>query len=363
MTLSLTEEYEKKGLGSHDGEYKFISKDDLRTELKNVSIVAGHFFWDVWQHLPSAVPQDLVEGLGVGAGAGDGVGIGVGVGAVVGAGVGVGVGVGVGDGVSAGVDLDTSAGISGAEGEIAGANAGKTASTMNHTISFTSDISGNIVNAEIKQKLSIVDTVKAVPHCIIMGRHPVDRAISYYYQRCYRVENCVGYKRKINDLTVEELLAVTINLRQGGLRSDNETVVIIDEGLENAACRALANEKATTGLLAGVDEISLPPPLSQKSIETALNNIQHCVVGILERWDDSKRVFKFWFPWLDFTEEPDRKKMNLPGEKEKASDLKPELYELLIRLNNCDIQLYEKMLNIFDSQVSIISAASYGHVR
>ena len=47
--------------------------------------------------------------------------------------------------------------------------------------------------------------------------------------------------------------------------------------------------------------------------------------------------------------------------KETAKDLKPELYELLILLNNCDILLYEGMLKKFDSQFLIINDESYGH--
>jgi len=57
------------------------------------------------------------------------------------------------------------------------------------------------------------------------------RAISYYYQRCYDVEACVGYKKRINDLTVEDLEFIAIYDRQGKHKEDNKTVVILDEGL------------------------------------------------------------------------------------------------------------------------------------
>jgi hypothetical protein len=46
------------------------------------------------------------------------------------------------------------------------------------------------------------------PPCFVMGRNPVDRAISYYYQRCYNSSTCIGNNRRINDLSA----GIAINL-------------------------------------------------------------------------------------------------------------------------------------------------------
>ena len=85
--------------------------------------------------------------------------------------------------------------------------------------------------------------------------------------------------------------------------------MIIDVGMEDAACRALANAKATTGLVAGVDDIHVPPPVTETETLRALTNVEHCVVGLLERWEETKAMLEFWFPWLDFSVDSHRRKM------------------------------------------------------
>jgi hypothetical protein len=250
--------------------------------LTNISIVAGHFFWDVWQQLLSAsvISKNSTE-----------------------------------------IDLTVS------------------------------ENKNNFQDVNLK--------AKAVPPCLIMGRHPFERAISYYYQRCYMSKDCVGYGRRFNDLSADELYMIATSKRQGEYMSDNKTVVVIDEGMEDAACRALANEKATTGLIVGVDEIIIPPTLSDEAINTALNNVEQCVVGILEKWEETKEVLSFWFPWMDFTEQSDRRKMFLFSGKETSEELKPELKSVLLQVSNCDMLLYEKMLKIFEVQLSVIKTAAF----
>ena len=56
----------------------------------------------------------------------------------------------------------------------------------------------------------------AVPPCFVAARHPVARAISYYYQRCYDTFGCSGYQRYMDDLSVEELRTLVGNYRHVG---------------------------------------------------------------------------------------------------------------------------------------------------
>jgi hypothetical protein len=288
VTLSITDDIERKSRGDHEGSFYTVKAIDVREQLKNVSIVAGHFFWDVWQHLPSALSLKSLKGV-------------------------------------------------------------DSAESSNH-----------VIDADLKdERGGEVTDIKAVPPCIIIGRHPIGRAISYYYQRCYRSENCVGYQRNLNDLSVAELSSFIKYKRQGGFRSDNITTVVLDEGLEDAACRALANEKSTTGLTVGVDALHFPPPLSQEAITRALDNSEKCVVGILERWEETKEVLKFWFPWLDFAQESDRRRMFFTIRKETIMDIKPELAAEILRINSCDMLLYDKMVRLFESELSIYKEISF----
>ena len=104
----------------------------ISRNLSNVSVVAGHFFWDVWDDLPTARTERVQDN-----------------------------------------DYDN----------------GNGNSTMNDKKINFSEGKGNVMK-------------KRVPPCFIMGRHPVERAISYYYQRCFESTACVGYRRRINELSV-----------------------------------------------------------------------------------------------------------------------------------------------------------------
>ena len=149
---------------------------------------------------------------------------------------------------------------------------------------------------------------------------------------------------------------------QGKHRYDNRTLVVIDEGMEDAACRAIANAKATTGLIAGVDEVRVPPPLTEEETRRALGNLDHCVVGVLERWEETKAVMEYWFPWLDFSVDSHRRKMHIYSGKETARDLRPEIRDVLQSVSQCDLKLYARAVDLFEQQLQVVSA-SFGGMR
>jgi hypothetical protein len=194
------------------------------------------------------------------------------------------------------------------------------------------------------------------PSCMVIGRHPVDRAISYYYQRCYQLESCIGYQRRINELSVEELEFVAIHERQAAYGKDNSTLLILDEGMSNAACRSLADAKTTSGLHVSAEiSILLPPPLSDEDVSQAITNVRQCVVGIFDRWDATLTVMSEWFPWLSLHVGRSRHKMFLFSDKESPEQLRPDLRDLLVRLNYCDMVLYTEMQILFEAQLSVLS--------
>jgi len=147
---------------------------------------------------------------------------------------------------------------------------------------------------------------------------------------------------------------------QGKHRYDNRTLVVIDEGMEDAACRAIANAKATTGLIAGVDEVRVPPPLTEEETRRALGNLDHCVVGVLERWEETKAVMEYWFPWLDFSVDSHRRKMHIYSGKETARDLRPEIRDVLQSVSQCDLKLYARAVDLFEQQLQVVSASFGG---
>jgi hypothetical protein len=252
--------------------------------MANISVVAGHFYWDAWLQLPSFIEADP------------------------------------------------------------SLSAQGTAS-----LTETSDHAHNEVHT----------TGLSPPPCLVMGRHPVDRAISYYYQRCYQSSDCVGFNRRINDLTVDELHFIALSERQGKMKEDNVTIMIIDEGMSDAACRTMANEKATTGRIVGTDDIRIPDALSMEAQQRALQNVEMCVVGLIERWDDTLSVVEHWFPWISFEKDKQRRKMHIYSGKETEATIRGDLREVLVGVNQCDMALYAKMTEIFQTEMKVLATEAF----
>lgn len=289
-----------------------------RASLWNVSVVAGHFSWGVWEQLPRwrkcILEQTRERTLGEDT-----------------------VGVDAGGGMDGATKRPVR--VRGGEGE----NHGDGRASRDGVGGSTG---GPVDSAH-----------RPPPPCFVMGRHPVDRAISYYYQRCYGVEGCIGHGRPINEIAVDELEAVAIYHREAKYKEDNITLVVLDEGMSETSCRALANVKSTTGLIVGVDEVQVPPTITEAVTAEALANVQKCVVGILERWNETKTVMKHWFPWIDLVKrDADRRKMFLYKDKETVATLRADLRQVLLRLNHCDMLIYDKMISIFNNQLEVVAA-------
>jgi hypothetical protein len=214
-----------------------------------------------------------------------------------------------------------------------------------------------------------------VPPCLLFGREPVDRVISFYYERCYTKDGCPGQGRLINELsvaefeyivreyrTVRKILIDEKSLGISGNSTKREVAMIMDEGMSDAVCKTIANENISRGkileFVAEPDIVVLPPPgrpLTDQAVATALSNVKHCVVGLLEDLPESKGIVNHWFPWLDFGEYTYRRTLLALGDmRSKAWDLRPELKDIIVRYNQCDIKLYETMVDIFNKERNVI---------
>ena len=182
---------------------------------------------------------------------------------------------------------------------------------------------------------------ETVPPCLVMARHPVDRAISYYYQRCYNTAQCIGYQRRINDLAADELLLIGRQERNGQFSPQdpsNRTIIILDEGMADAACRAVTGRRATSGIKYSLDGgetgggaeddgglrvqgsgVSVPPPLDSQVLGEAKENVVKCVVGLQERWEETQAVIDYWFPWIGVAHDPGSGKCSCTQAKRTAT--------------------------------------------
>lgn len=234
--------------------------------------------------------------------------------------------------------------------------------------------------------------------CLTIGRHPVDRAISYYYQRFYQHPSKVTKKQPtgapatgesshsdqggtppvsaspgvpaegktsrplnqhtINELTPAELELVALSTREGMTSHFYPDVqVFIDEGMADAACSALLGLKYTSGRPVG--PIAIPPEIPAALYPRARTNLRQCVVGLQEQWNQTLQVLDHWFPWLDYSDNPTRKKMSIYSGLETRKTLRVELHDVLVALNPCDMMLYEEMQKIFAAQLEVLKLDAF----
>lgn len=189
------------------------------------------------------------------------------------------------------------------------------------------------------------------PSCFVMTRHPVQRIISLYNQRYFSELQSAYHQRPIDTFSAEEWERILIYQRFARKKEDNVTVIIVDEGMSDAACRAILNLRATTGLV-NPSSIEVPPELTAKETQQAINNVKQCVVGVLEEWEDTVRVINHWFPWISFDNKFGRQ-LNRGNKGDKY--LRKELMEVTIRNNPCDMALHQAMLEQFELQKKVIN--------
>lgn len=224
------------------------------------------------------------------------------------------------------------------------------------------------------------------PSCFAMARHPVQRAISFYYQRIFRAEDSIGFFRQLKHLSVEELTAMIEN-ELSVLPSMHmpDTWIYIDEGMSNGACRTmLTYENKMAGKIVSKsihartklpgdyfgrgrrllfpeeripDVGNLTEKFDEELVKNAVFNMKHCVIGLQEHWADSLKMVNHWFPWIDTSRDPYRRKLQLVQGQESHELLRaerPDLYDVLVEYNNCDMVLYDAMVKRYEEQVKYL---------
>jgi hypothetical protein len=199
--------------------------------------------------------------------------------------------------------------------------------------------------------------------CFVMHRHPVARVISYYYQRVYS-DKVEFFHRRLNEWPAEELRDVIRHIRHPA-QLLNGSHVLSDEGISNAACRALSGTRITTGLLYHAD-IVIPsgPDINDDAIDSAIRNSGQCVAGIQEDMKNTMRVLRFWFPWMQISSATNTS-ANIKNQGH-YNDIAESIYELRSDIraviedeNRCDMKLYNAARLQFSRQLKMIDGKQY----
>lgn len=191
------------------------------------------------------------------------------------------------------------------------------------------------------------------PACLIMVRHPVDRAISLYYERVFQRTDEVGGKM-INELDLDYWKWILEEFK-GSAWSRYR-----DEGLCDTMCKMLLSKSYHRGkfpeevnfLKSQIgEEFSAPLNMTQ-----AIENLDKCVVGIQNDWQLSKEVIWHWFPWLKFVDDA-MVNTGMGDRAEKRGQLRPELREELEKCNQCDMAVWEHSLKKFKAEEKVVRKA------
>ncbi|KAH8051866.1 hypothetical protein JL721_11010 [Aureococcus anophagefferens] len=179
----------------------------------------------------------------------------------------------------------------------------------------------------------------APPPCFTMVRHPVDRAVSLYYERVYQRDDIGG--ARVNDLPLGEFEWL-LRAFKGSAFSRYR-----DEGFCDAMCKNTLGLSLHRGRLPeDVDARRAAEPALFAAYEAdldaglAVDRLRHCVVGLQDDWAGSKRSLAHWFPWIASVDDA-RRNAGLGAAAETRDTLRPDLRAALEACNACDLALYD----------------------
>ena len=179
----------------------------------------------------------------------------------------------------------------------------------------------------------------APPPCFTMVRHPVDRAVSLYYERVYQRDDIGG--ARVNDLPLGEFEWL-LRAFKGSAFSRYR-----DEGFCDAMCKNTLGLSLHRGRLPeDVDARRAEEPALFAAYEAdldaglAVGRLRHCVVGLQDDWAGSKRSLAHWFPWIASVDDA-RRNAGLGAAAETRDTLRPDLRAALEACNACDLALYD----------------------
>ena len=174
------------------------------------------------------------------------------------------------------------------------------------------------------------------PPCLSLVRHPIDRAISLFYERVYQRDDHLG-GRRLNDWSVSDFEWLL------GAFKGSAFSMWRDEGFCDQVCKNLLGLAINRGRTpAAVD--ALPADVTSRAASSldaalAIERLETCVVGTQEDWAGARRAIDHWFPWLSFDDDV-RRNVGF-SDAETRQTLRPELSAAIEKCNACDLAVYE----------------------
>eukprot|EP00736_Rhodelphis_marinus_P011417 Rmarinus@m.7005 len=160
--------------------------------------------------------------------------------------------------------------------------------------------------------------------CKTTLRHPVTRTISYYYERIYSRQN----NRMLNEFTPEELRGVLSSFR-------DETTC--------GPCNSFTRMFMGIGMGLGMECTDVP--FDEIPWDSLLRRVRTCTVSILERPETLDEPFKY-----------SKLRSNRIAGAEKLDTIRTDLRKVIEDVNQADMFIYQKLLEITDEWLRIAPA-------
>ncbi len=190
--------------------------------------------------------------------------------------------------------------------------------------------------------------------CFIMLRHPVDRVESCYYWRFFKQ---VGIH--LADITLDKFSKV-----MHGFNKEWRT------GCNNALLQHMSGFLRLKGIN---NNASRESAMGRLLYTLSVDHMQNCVVGMLDRWEETVQVVNHWFPWLKHFK-LDAQRMNVAknkpasaagedGEHQNQLRKRPDLVGLVEDLNYWEFKAYEYAVTLFEKQLLAIRKWKGGELK
>jgi hypothetical protein len=187
------------------------------------------------------------------------------------------------------------------------------------------------------------------PRVFVMLREPVERSVSFYYERVFPHTS-----RALNDLPGQDLDFLLAHFRGSAYSRWR------DEGLSDTVCKMLCSlnvHKGKSPEEVGQDsEAALAPSVDAK---LATARLAMSVVGLMHRWEETKLVLQWWFPWIDLSTDDVRGNTGR-RDVETASTMLTGHREKIEAANRCDLVVYAAGVAQFDRELQVAAGTFLG---
>ncbi len=184
--------------------------------------------------------------------------------------------------------------------------------------------------------------------CFVMLRHPIDRVESCYYWRFF---DQVGIH--LADITLDKFSKAMHGFsKEKRMGCNNEVLQYMSGLMRLKEINSNASRESAMGRLL---------------YTLSVDHMQNCVVGMLDRWEETVQVVNHWFPWLKHFK-LDAQRMNVAknkpatggsgsggsGEHQNQLRKRPDLLRLVEDLNYWEFKAYEYAVTLFEKQLLAI---------